>query len=108
VSGMPFHTAYSSFLPHIQIKRIQLLHIIGALEGGRVGHGSLAHAAAHLGDRLVFVLLHPLLQGVQQVCQAVDEYATGIVTALNTDGLQPFKYATVEERSMLEEIEASL
>jgi hypothetical protein len=38
----------------------------------------------------------------------IDEYATGIVTALNTDGLQPFKYATVEESSMLEEIEASL
>src|SRR6266571_4738126 len=38
----------------------------------------------------------------------LDDYATGIVTALNTDGLQPFKYATVEESSMLEEIEASL
>src|ERR1700694_703038 len=29
----------------------------------------------------------------------LDDYATGIVTALNTDGLQPFKYATVEESS---------
>src|SRR2546421_1769580 len=38
----------------------------------------------------------------------LDEYATGIVTALNTDGLQPFKYATVEESAMLDEIEASL
>src|SRR3989440_5673047 len=38
----------------------------------------------------------------------LDDYATGIVTALNTDGLQPFKYATVEASSMLEEIEASL
>jgi hypothetical protein len=38
----------------------------------------------------------------------LDDYATGIVTALNTDGLQPFKYATIEESSMLEEIEASL
>jgi hypothetical protein len=38
----------------------------------------------------------------------LDDYATGIVTALNTDGLQPFKYATVDESSMLEEIEASL
>jgi len=38
----------------------------------------------------------------------LDDYATGIVTALNTDGLQPFKYATVEESAMLEEIEASL
>jgi hypothetical protein len=38
----------------------------------------------------------------------LDEYATGIVTALNTDGLQPFKYATVEVTQMLEEIEASL
>ncbi len=38
----------------------------------------------------------------------LDDYATGIVTALNTDGLQPFKYATVEATQMLEEIEASL
>lgn len=38
----------------------------------------------------------------------LDDYATGIVTALNTDGLQPFKYATVEASAMLEEIEASL
>ena len=38
----------------------------------------------------------------------LDDYATGIVTALNTDGLQPFKYATVEASQMLEEIEASL
>jgi hypothetical protein len=38
----------------------------------------------------------------------LDDYATGILTALNTDGLQPFKYATVEESSMLEEIEGSL
>jgi hypothetical protein len=38
----------------------------------------------------------------------LDNYATGILTALNTDGLQPFKYATVEASAMLEEIEASL
>ena len=38
----------------------------------------------------------------------LDDYATGILTALNTDGLQPFKYATVEASSMLDEIEASL
>src|SRR6266705_1319596 len=38
----------------------------------------------------------------------LDDYATGILTALNTDGLQPFKYATVEESSMLDDIEASL
>src|SRR6266566_2106366 len=38
----------------------------------------------------------------------LDDYATGIVTALTTDGRHPFKYATVEESSMLEEIEASL
>src|SRR5205823_6103149 len=30
----------------------------------------------------------------------LDEYATGIVTALNTDGLQPFTYATVEATPM--------
>src|SRR5512142_3407591 len=38
----------------------------------------------------------------------LDDYANGIVTALNTDGLQPFKYATVEAGQMLEQIEASL
>jgi hypothetical protein len=38
----------------------------------------------------------------------LEDYATGLLTALNTDGLQPFTYATVEESSMLDEIEASL
>ncbi len=38
----------------------------------------------------------------------LDEYATGIVTALNTDGLQPFTYATVEATAILDEIEVSL
>ena len=38
----------------------------------------------------------------------LDDDATGIVTALNTDGLQPFKYATVEASAMFDEIEASL
>jgi hypothetical protein len=38
----------------------------------------------------------------------LDEYATGIGTALNTDGLQPFTYATVEATPILDEIEASL
>ena len=38
----------------------------------------------------------------------LDDYASGVLTALNTDGLQPFKYATVEASQMLEEIEASL
>jgi hypothetical protein len=38
----------------------------------------------------------------------LDEYATGVLTALNADGLQPFKYATVEATEMLDEIEASL
>ena len=38
----------------------------------------------------------------------LDEYASGIVTALNTEGLQPFKYATVEAAQALDEVEASL
>src|SRR5438874_4322885 len=38
----------------------------------------------------------------------LDDYASGIVTALNTDGLQPFKYATVEGAPALDEVEASL
>lgn len=39
---------------------------------------------------------------------ALDDYATGVLTALNTDGLQPFTYATVQASEMLDEIEASL
>lgn len=46
----------------------------------------------------------------QEVTQlaVLDNYDTGILAALNTDGLQPFKYATVEASAMLEGIEASL
>ena len=39
---------------------------------------------------------------------ALDDYASGIVTALNTDGVQPFKYAAVEAAQALDEVEASL
>jgi hypothetical protein len=46
-------------------------------------------------------------QEAQQLA-VLDEYAIGIVTALNSDGLQPFKYATVQSSQMLDEIEASL
>jgi hypothetical protein len=38
----------------------------------------------------------------------LDEYASGILTALNTDGLPPFTYATVEAGQALDEVEASL
>jgi len=38
----------------------------------------------------------------------LDDYASGILTALNTDGLQPFTYATVEAAQALDEVEASL
>ncbi len=38
----------------------------------------------------------------------LDGYASGIVTALNTDGLQPCTYATVEAAQALDEVEASL
>ena len=38
----------------------------------------------------------------------LDEYASGLVTALNTDGLQPFTYAAVEAAQALDEMEASL
>jgi len=40
--------------------------------------------------------------------RVLDAYATGIVTALTTDGVQPFIFATIEARQMLEEIDASL
>jgi hypothetical protein len=38
----------------------------------------------------------------------LDEYASGILTALTTDGLQPFTYASVEAAQALDEVEASL
>ena len=38
----------------------------------------------------------------------LDDYASGILTALNIDGLQPFTYATVEATQALDEVEASL
>lgn len=38
----------------------------------------------------------------------LDDYATGVLTALNSDGLQPFKYAALEANAMLDEIETSL
>ncbi|GHO61411.1 hypothetical protein KSC_093760 [Ktedonobacter sp. SOSP1-52] len=40
--------------------------------------------------------------------RVLDAYATGILTALNIDGVQPLTFATVEASQMLEEIEASL
>src|SRR6266567_3007842 len=38
----------------------------------------------------------------------LDDYASGILTALNTEGLQPFTYATVEAAQALDDVEASL
>jgi len=38
----------------------------------------------------------------------LDEYASGMLSALNTDGLQPFTYATVQAAPALDEVEASL
>jgi len=38
----------------------------------------------------------------------LDDYAAGILTALNTDGLEPLKYATVEATDLFDEMEASL
>ena len=38
----------------------------------------------------------------------LDDYASGVLTALNTDGIQPFKYATVEAAQALDDVEASL
>lgn len=40
--------------------------------------------------------------------RVLDAYATGILTATNTDGVQPLTFATVQASQMLEEIEASL
>lgn len=46
-------------------------------------------------------------QEAEQVA-VIDDYASGILTALNTDGIQPFKYAAVEAAQALDDVEASL
>lgn len=38
----------------------------------------------------------------------IDDYAAGILTGLNTEGRQPFKYAAVEAAQALDDVEASL
>src|SRR5438034_1881143 len=38
----------------------------------------------------------------------LDDYAAGLVSALNTDGLQPFTYAAVDAAQALDDVEASL
>src|SRR6266536_4022463 len=54
------------------VEGIERLHVIGALEGGRLGHRALAHAAPHLLDRLIGVRLHPRLQVRQDLGQSSD------------------------------------
>ncbi len=39
---------------------------------------------------------------------ALDDYASGMLTALNVEGLQPFTYAAVEAAQALADVEASL
>jgi hypothetical protein len=39
---------------------------------------------------------------------ALDDYASGMLTALNSEGLQPFTYAAVEAAQALDDVEASL
>jgi hypothetical protein len=39
--------------------RTQDFHIVDSLENIRAGRRAVAHAAAHLADRLVFVFFHP-------------------------------------------------
>ncbi|MGZ3602667.1 MAG: hypothetical protein ACXVDF_22355 [Ktedonobacterales bacterium] len=43
-----------------------------------------------------------------QQLAALDDYASGMLTALNAEGLQPFKYAAVEAAQALDDVEASL
>ena len=52
--------------------------------------------------------LPPASPDEAQQLAVLEDYATGLLTALNTDGLQPFTYATVEASKILDEIEASL
>jgi hypothetical protein len=47
-------------------------HVVAALESGRIGYGTLAHTAAHLPDRFVFVLFHPAQQILENGSHVVD------------------------------------
>ena len=46
--------------------RLQHAHVVAALERARVGAARQAHAAAHLRERLVLVLLQPALEALAQ------------------------------------------
>src|SRR3954452_9976316 len=49
----------ASSMPPRNLEALQRADIVGPLEGKRVWAGGEAHAAAHLCDRRVAVLLHP-------------------------------------------------
>ena len=44
-------------------------HVLGGLEGSRIGAADLAHAALHLAHRLIFVIFHPLPNAVFDMTQ---------------------------------------
>src|SRR5215471_7144683 len=84
----------------------------GSLRGGQAGQNGHAQTPATTAVREVRKQIKKQLATASpneaKQLVVLDDYATGIMTALNTDGLQPFKSATVEASQMLEEIEASL
>lgn len=45
-------------------------HVIGALEGSRFANSLLAHASLHLADGLIFMFLHPVGDGREDVRNA--------------------------------------
>ena len=47
-------------------------HVLGAFEGAGIGAFELAHAAAHLRNRFIFVLFHPVAEFALNVTQVVD------------------------------------
>ena len=48
------------------------LHVVATLEGGRLGHGAVAHASLHLADGRVLVLFHPGKQVGAQLRQVTN------------------------------------
>src|SRR5690606_41893869 len=66
--------------------RLQRLDVVRALERGGVVHVLLAHAALHLLDGLVLVLLHPELELVQDRASA---HHAGLLTLGGTPRAHP-------------------
>ena len=62
---------------------LERLHVVSAFKRGRLGDVALAQAALHLVDRLVFVLVHPAGEAVDEGCDVVDAVMQGKEPEIN-------------------------